>query len=93
METQKLTKIVKIVTTAATLFVCTLLVVIIFEYVKINSLNKKIDNVSEKINEQEQLLASYNEDTKNHSSSIYMEDVARRELGRLNTNESYIEFE
>lgn len=93
MEAEKLTKIVKIVTTAATLFICSLVVLIIFEYVKINSLNKKLINVSEKIAEQEELLISYEKDTENHSSDIYMEDIARRELGRLNNNESYLEFE
>lgn len=92
MEAEKFTKIVKLVTSLATLFVCTLVVVIIFEYIKINSLNNKLDDITEKIEQQEQLLDGYTENTKNHSTLIYMEDVARRELGRLNENESYIEF-
>lgn len=93
MEAEKFTKIIKLVTTLATLFVCLLVGIIIFEYVKINSLNNKIEDVTTKIEQQEQTLASYKEDTKNHNSLIYMEDVARRELGRLNENESYLEFE
>lgn len=92
MEPRKLTKLVKLITSLATVFLFLLVSIIIFEYIKINSLNKKIDDITTKIEEQEQALYDINSDKKNHSSQIYMEDVARRELGHLNEDEVYIIF-
>ena len=92
MEAKKLTRLVKLITSLATVFIFLLISIIIFEYVKINSLNKEIEDVTKTIKEQEQLLYDINSNKENHSSSIYMEDVARRELGHLDENEVYIKF-
>lgn len=92
MEAKKLTQLVKLITSIATIFLFLLVSIIIFEYIKINSLNKEIEDVTKTIAEQEQLLYDINKSKENHSSSIYMEDVARRELGHLDENEVYIKF-
>jgi len=92
MEAKKLTQLVKLITSIATVFLFLLVSIIIFEYIKINSLNKEIEDVTKTIAEQEQLLYDINNSKENHSSSIYMEDVARRELGHLDENEVYIKF-
>lgn len=93
MEAKKLTKLVKIVTSLATVFLFLLVSIIIFEYIKINSLSKKLDDITSLIEEKEAALYDVNTNTKNHSEQEYMEDFARRELGYLDDKEVYIIFE
>jgi len=93
MNAERLTKIVKIVTACATVFVFLLVSIIIAEYIKINSLNKKIEDVTTEI---DNLAVSKNELESNmdyHSSSTYIEDYARRELRMLDDGEHYVIFE
>lgn len=93
MEPEKLTKIVKLVTTLATVFVFLLVGIIVAEYIKIASLNKKIDDVTNNIETLSKNESDINADMKHHSSSTYIEDYARRELRMLDENEYYIQFE
>lgn len=93
MEAQKLTKIVKIVTSIATTLVVLLVGIIVAEYIKINSLNNKIDDITNELDNLSQIETTLEQDTNYHSSSIYIEDYARRELRMLDDGESYIIFE
>ena len=93
MEAQKLTKIVKIVTSVATAFVVLLVGIIVAEYIKINSLNREIDDITSNLENLSKTESAIEKDTSYHSSSIYIEDYARRELRMLENGENYIIFE
>lgn len=92
MNTERLTKIVKIVTTCATVFVVLLISIIIAEYIKINSLNRKIEDITTEIDTLSQSKTELDTNTEHHSKSIYIEDYARRELRMLDEDEVYIKF-
>ena len=97
MDTQKLQQKIKIITVIATLFVFLLVGIIVAEYIKITSLNNKIDNIKTEI----ETLSLKESDLEDKNSSIssdedyntYIEDYARRELGRLKKGEFYIIYE
>ena len=93
MEAKKLTKIVKMVTTIATIFVFLLISIIVAEYIKISSLNKKIDDITTDIDNLSATQEEINSDMEHHSSPTYIEDYARRELRMLDDGEVYISFE
>ena len=92
MTVERLTKLVKIITSAATAFVFLLVAIIIAEYIKINSLNRKIDDVTQSIDNLSRTQSELETDMEYHSSSIYIEDMARRELKMLKDNEIYLEY-
>lgn len=93
MGTEKLTRLVKIITSAVASFLLLLVSVIVFEYIKINNLNKKIDNVSENISQLEKSKQSLETSMENRSSGdSFIEQYAREELGMLDDNEVYFEF-
>lgn len=92
MEPRKLTRLVKLITSLATVFIFLLISIIIFEYIKINSLRNKIDDITTTIEEQEQIYHDIKQDTSNAETLSYMKDVARRELGLLDKDEVYIKF-
>lgn len=97
MNTQKLQKKIKLITVFATLFVFLLVGIIVAEYIKITTLNNKIDNIKTEI----ATLSLKESDLEDKNSSIsededyntYIEDYARRELGRLKEGEFYIIYE
>lgn len=93
MNTEKLTKIVKIVTICATTFVFLLISIIIAEYIKINSLNRKIDDITTEIDNLSKSETELGTNIDYHSKDIYIEDYARRELRMLDEGEVYIVFE
>ena len=93
MNEQRLTKIVKIVTSCVTAFVLLIIGIIIAEYIKINSLNKKIEDVTSELNQLSSAETELTENMDYHSSDAYIEDYARRELRMLDKNEQYIIFE
>ena len=91
MDAQKLQQKVKIITVIATLFVFLLVGIIVAEYIKISSLNNKIESITTEID----TLSKTETDLENKNSNIdneYIEDFARRELRRLYDGELYIEF-
>ena len=93
MDAQKLQKTVKMITVFATLFVFLLVSIIVAEYIKIGSLNKKIDDITSEIDSLSTTEATLKNNMEYHSSSTYIEDYARRELRMLDDGEVYIIFE
>ena len=93
MSTEKLTKIVKIVTVCATVFVFLLVSIIVAEYIKINSLNRQIDDITTEIDALSQSKSELDKNMDYHLSQTYIEDYARRELRMLDNGEVYIVFE
>lgn len=93
MTAEKLTKIVKIVTASATVFILLLVSIIVAEYIKINSLNRKIQDVTTDIDYLSSSKTNLEADLDYHSRDIYIEDYARRELRMLKDGEVYIDFE
>ena len=93
MDAQKLQKTVKTITALATLFVFLLISIIVAEYIKIGSLNNKIDNITTEIDNLSQTETTLKNNMEYHSSSTYIEDYARRELRMLDDGEVYIVFE
>ena len=93
MDEMRLTKIVKIVTSVATAFVFLMVAIIIAEYIKISSLNRKIEDVTNELNSLSSTESELNDNLEYHSTSVYIEDYARRELRMLDQGENYIIFE
>lgn len=93
MTAEKLTKIVKIVTACATVFIVLLVSIIVAEYIKINALNRKIQDVTNDIDTLSSKKNELETDLDYHSRDIYIEDYARRELRMLKDGEVYIDFE
>ena len=93
MEPKKLTQIVKIVTSCATVLLVLLVGIIVAEYIKINSLSKKIEDVTAEIDTLSQTQNQLENNMEYHASSIYIEDYARRELRMLDDGEVYIVVE
>lgn len=92
MDAQKLQKKVKIITVLATLFVFLLVGIIVAEYIKIGSLNNKIESITTEIDNLSKTESTLKDRTSNIDDE-YIEDYARRELNRLKENEFYIVFE
>lgn len=93
MTAEKLTKIVKIVTASATVFIVLLVSIIVAEYIKINTLNRKIQDVTTDIDTLSSQKTELETDLDYHSRDIYIEDYARRELRMLKDGEVYIDFQ
>jgi len=93
MDAQKLQKTVKMITIFATLFVFLLVSIIVAEYIKIGSLNNKIENITTEIDNLSKTESELEDNMDYHSSSTYIEDYARRELRMLDDGEVYIVFE
>ena len=93
MDPQRLTKLVKIITSCATVLLVLLVGIIVAEYIKINSLTKKIDDVTAEIDTLSKTQNQLENDMEYHASSIYIEDYARRELRMLDDGEVYIVIE
>lgn len=92
MTAEKLTKIVKIVTSLATAFVVLMVGIIVAEYIFIGSLNKKIDDITTEMDNLSQKQSELQNNIDNMDSD-YIEDYARRELGMLKDGEHYVVFE
>lgn len=92
MDAQKLQKKVKIITVLATLFVFLLVGIIVAEYIKIGTLNNKIESITTEIDNLSQTESTL-KDRNSNIDDDYIEDYARRELRRLKPGEFYIVFE
>lgn len=89
MEQTKLNNIVKLITACATLFVVILVSVIIGQYVKLHKLNKELSQLQADITAQTQKRYDLSSSIENRSTSIYLEEYVRDELGMIDEDETY----
>lgn len=93
MEQTKLNNIVKLITACATLFVVILVSVIIGQYVKLHKLNKELGQLQADITAQTQKRYDLSSSIENRSTSIYLEEYVRDELGMIDEDETYFNIE
>lgn len=93
MEQTKLNNIVKLITACATLFVVILVSVIIGQYVKLHKLNKELSQLQADITAQTQKRYDLSNSIENRSTSIYLEEYVRDELGMIDEDETYFNIE
>lgn len=93
MEQTKLNNIVKLITACATLFVVILVSVIIGQYVKLHKLNKELSQLQADITAQTQKRYDLSSSIENRSTSIYLEEYVRDELGMIDEDETYFNIE
>ena len=93
MQEKRTMLIVKLVTALATLVVVVLVGVVSFQTIKMKSLQRKQESLDEQILMLESQLSTLQDGIVNRSSSIYIEETARNDLGMLDENEDYFVFE
>lgn len=93
MQEKQTMFIVKLVTTIATLLVVVLVGVVTAQTIKMKNLQKKQQSLDEQIVLLESQMSELENGIVNRSSSIYIEEVARNDLGMLDENEDYFVFE
>lgn len=93
MQEKRTMLIVKLVTALATLVVVVLVGIVSFQTIKMKSLQRKQESLDEQILVLEGQLLNLQDGIVNRSSSIYIEETARNDLGMLDENEDYFVFE
>ena len=93
MQEKRTMFIVKLVTTVATLLVVALVGVVTFQTIKIKNLQKQKQTLDEQIALLQVQKTDFETGIANRSSDIYIEEVARNDLGMLDENEDYFVFE
>lgn len=87
MLTKKGRQIVKIVTSCATVLLIALIGVVVYQYVKINKLEKTTEKLDSQIIELQNQRTNLEEGIKNRSTNTFVEDCARDYLGMLRDGE------
>lgn len=93
MQEKRTMFIVKLVTTIATLLVVVLVGIVTFQTVKVKNLQKKQQTLDQQIASLQTQMTDLETGITNRSSDIYIEEVARNDLGMLDENEDYFVFE
>lgn len=92
MTQEQLNRLVKLITTCATMFVLILVGIIVFQRIKVASIQSEIEETDKKIellSSKKSELESYLDDSK---SPLYIEDVLRNDL-IIKDNEDYFVIE
>lgn len=87
MLTKRGRQIVKIVTSCATVLLIALIGVVVYQYVKINKLEKTTEKLDSQIIELQNQRTNLEEGIKNRSTNTFVEDCARDYLGMLRDGE------
>lgn len=87
MLSRKGRQIIKIVTSCATVLLIALVGIVIYQYVKINKLEKTTETLDTKIIELQNKRTNLEEGIKNRSTDTFVEDCARDYLGMLRDGE------
>lgn len=92
MTQEQLNRLVKLITTCATMFVLILVGIIVFQRIKVASIQSEIEKTDKKI----ELLSSkkfeLESDLDDSKSPLYIEDVLRNDL-KIKDNEDYFVIE
>ena len=92
MTKNKLKKVVKLATVFATVLLFVLVSVATYQIIKQNNLKRQIENLNSEIASLQEYKVNLETGIADKSSDIYLEEIARSELGMLKDNESKIEF-
>ena len=92
MNQEQLNRLVKLITTCATMFVLLLVRIITFQRIKYTAVQKEIEKTDKKIEVLSTKKAELESEVKNSKSPLYIEDVLRGEL-KIRDNEDYFVIE
>ncbi len=88
MEQKKFTKIVKIATICATCFLVIMVGIILGQYIKLGSINRKESNLDAQLASMNSQRQSLEQGIENRLSYSYLEQQAREQLGMIKQGET-----
>lgn len=92
MTQEQLNRLVKLITTCATMFVLILVGIIVFQRIKVASIQNEIEKTDKKIELLSSKKSELESDLDDSKSPLYIEDVLRNDL-KIKDNEDYFVIE
>lgn len=92
MTQEQLNRLVKLITTCATMFVLILVGIIVFQRIKVASIQSEIEKTDKKIELLSSEKSELESDLDDSKSPLYIEDVLRNDL-KIKDNEDYFVIE
>ena len=92
MTHEQLNRLVKLITTCATMFVLILVGIIVFQRIKVASIQSEIEKTDKKIELLSSKKSELESDLDDSKSPLYIEDVLRNDL-KIKDNEDYFVIE
>ncbi len=92
MTQEQLNRLVKLITTCATMFVLILVGIIVFQRIKVASIQSEIEKTDKKIELLSSKKSELESDLDDSKSPLYIEDVLRNDL-KIKDNEDYFVIE
>lgn len=92
MSQEQLNRLVKLITTCATMFVLILVGIIVFQRIKVASIQSEIEKTDKKIELLSSKKSELESDLDDSKSPLYIEDVLRNDL-KIKDNEDYFVIE
>lgn len=92
MTQEQLNRLVKLITICATMFVLILVGIIVFQRIKVASIQSEIEKTDKKIELLSSKKSELESDLDDSKSPLYIEDVLRNDL-KIKDNEDYFVIE